>query len=60
MGRIYLSWASLVWKVAQQPVGIHHARKGSGGTPKGLVDKRPITIVVTIGSFDRKESCNAG
>jgi len=30
------------------------------GTPKALVGKRPITTVVTIGSIDMKESCNAG
>jgi len=58
-GRIYLGEASSVWKVAQQPVEMHDARKGSQGTLKGVVGKRLITIVVTIGSIDGKESCNA-
>jgi len=34
--------------------------KGVGELPKGLLGNRPITIVVTIGSFNREESCNAG
>ena len=52
----YLGLASSVCKDAQLPVGMPYGRKGSQGTPKGVVAKGPITIVVALGSIDRKES----